>query len=558
MRFIDKPFLQPINTKTMKTIRYIAIYALFTIVGITVAIGAPSDTTYYYYRGNKTMLTRVDPIVHSPQQVRSANETEAGYIFENEGLYVALTKELIVRLKEGVAYSEIERLLSGYSGVEIQQDRFDSRQYFITLKENPEPEVLNIANRLFETGLFEYAVPNFVHLDALQGAAPNDMLYYMQWNLKNNANQGLDIHAEDAWDITEGSPAIKIGLIDIGVDYNHEDLYNNLLPGYDVTGENTNGNITDEVYWHGTACAGVMVAQKGNVKGIAGIAPNCKVVSIRFDKDGRSVTDKKCVDAINTAWQEAKVDVISNSWSIGKSDAVDNAIKNAVSKGRGGKGCVVVFSSGNNNSSTITGPAALSEVITVGAIDRNGIRYGDPGCEARSDGGTITTGSGSNHGEKLDVVAPGINIYSTFPNGDYRLFSETSSACPHVAGIAALLLSFNPELTQQQVRSAIESTAQKVGSYTYADNTNHPQGKWNSKMGYGLVDAHAALLKICANIKIENTTITGNVSLKGCDDVHIQNATMKNGASLSIETPGNLLIDKDFIMEPNTSINVNQ
>lgn len=539
----------------MKIIRHIAICALFTIVGITVAMGALSDTTYYYYRGNKTILTKVDPIVRSHQQVRSANENEVGYIFENEGLYVALTKELIIRLKEGVAYPEIERLLSAYSGVEIQQDRFDSRQYFITLKENPEPEVLNIVNRLFETGLFEYAVPNFVHLDVLQGTSPNDMLYYMQWNLKNNANQGLDIHAEDAWDITEGSPAIKIGLIDIGVDYNHEDLYNNLLPGYDVTGENTNGNVANAL--HGTACAGVMVAQKGNVKGIAGIAPSCKVVSIRFDKDGRSVTDRKCVDAINTAWQEAKVDVISNSWSIGKSDAVDNAIKNAVSKGRDGKGCIVVFSSGNKNSSTITGPAALSEVITVGAIDRNGIRYGDPGCEARLDGGT-TTSSGSNYGEKLDVVAPGINIYSTFPGNIYGQFSETSSACPHVAGIAALLLSFNPELTQQQVRSAIESTAQKVGSYTYADNTNHPQGKWNSKVGYGLVDAHAALLKICANIKIENTTITGNVKLKGCDDVHIRNATMKNGASLSIETPGNLIIDKDFIMELNTSINVNQ
>lgn len=541
----------------MKSIRYIAICALFTIVGITVAVGE-SDTTYYYYRGNKTMLTKVDPIVRSTRQVRSANKTEIKYIFENDGTYVALTKELIVRLKEGIAYQKIERILSAYLDVEIQQDRFDSRQYFITLKEHPEPAVLDIANHLFETGLFEYAVPNFVHLDALQGTAPDDMLYYMQWGLKNNANQGLDIHAEDAWDITEGSPAIKIGLIDIGVDYNHEDLYRNLLPGYDVTGENTNGNITDGKNWHGTACAGVIVAQKGNIRGIAGIAPNCKLVSIRFDKDGYSVTDKKCVNAINTAWQVAKVDVISNSWSIGKSDAVDNAIKNAVSKGRDGKGCIVVFSSGNNNSSTITGPAALSEVITVGAIDRNGIRYGDLGCEDRLDGGVITTSSGSNYGEKLDVVAPGINIYSTFPENDYKLFSETSSACPHVAGIAALLLSFNPELTQQQVRSAIESTAQKVGAYTYADNTDHPQGKWNNKMGYGLVNAHAALLKICANMKIENTTITGNVKLKGCDDVHIQNATMKNGASLSVETPGNLIIDKDFIMESNTSINVNQ
>ncbi len=109
---------------------------------------------------------------------------------------------------------------------------------------------------------------------------------------------------------------------------------------------------------------------------------------------------------------------------------------------------------------------------------------------------------GSNFGSQLDIVAPGVLNYSTdrsgtvgYTNNNYiPNFNGTSSACPHVAGVAALILSVNPCLTGQQVRDIIEQTAQKVGGYSYSTTAGRPNGTWNNQMGYGLVDAHAAVL----------------------------------------------------------------
>lgn len=99
-----------------------------------------------------------------------------------------------------------------------------------------------------------------------------------------------------------------------------------------------------------------------------------------------------------------------------------------------------------------------------------------------------------NFGTQLDVVAPGSSILSTTPNNQTASWDGTSMATPHVAGVAALILSVNPCLTAQQVRDIIEQTAQKVGGYSYTTTSGRPNGIWNNEMGYGLVDAHAAVL----------------------------------------------------------------
>ena len=106
---------------------------------------------------------------------------------------------------------------------------------------------------------------------------------------------------------------------------------------------------------------------------------------------------------------------------------------------------------------------------------------------------------GSANGDNLDVMAPGDNIYSTSTDyTGYKSDAGTSYAAPHVSGIAALMLSVNPNLTGQQVRDIIETTAQKIGSiyeYPYSNSSQHPNGTWNFDMGYGLVDAYAAVQK---------------------------------------------------------------
>jgi hypothetical protein len=136
----------------------------------------------------------------------------------------------------------------------------------------------------------------------------------------------------------------------------------------------------------------------------------------------------------------------------------------------------LVFASGNQ-SPAIDYPANSNpNIITVGAIASSGNRS-----------------SFSGFGNELDVVAPGSSILSTIPNQGTASWNGTSMAAPHVAGIAALILSVNPDLTVQEVNTIIESTAQKVGGYSYSNNSNRPNGIWNNEMGYGLVDAYAAV-----------------------------------------------------------------
>jgi hypothetical protein len=177
--------------------------------------------------------------------------------------------------------------------------------------------------------------------------------------------------------------------------------------------------------------------------------------------------------------------VISNSWGGGgEHDAITNAINSAVNQGRGGLGCVVLFSSGNDYNSTVSYPARLSNVIAVGATSVNDSRE-----------------SYSNYGSALDVVAPGgnKNIYTTdivgfagYSTSDYASdFDGTSAACPHAAGVAALILSVNRCLTGTEVKQILELSCDKVGGYCY--NPGKANGLWNNQMGYGRINAYKAV-----------------------------------------------------------------
>ena len=189
-------------------------------------------------------------------------------------------------------------------------------------------------------------------------------------------------------------------------------------------------------------------------------------------------------------------DVISCSWGADPSALIDEAIEYALSYGRNGLGCVVVFASGNNNIEGVRYPAnSREEIIAVGASSPCGERKSKSSC----DGDTMW---GSNYGKELDIVAPGVLIPTTNLIGqneassvDYISdFWGTSAACPHVAAIAGLILSVNPNLTCKQVADIIESTARKIGDYHYDIKEGRPNGKWHKEMGYGLVDAYAAVL----------------------------------------------------------------
>ena len=242
---------------------------------------------------------------------------------------------------------------------------------------------------------------------------------------------------------------------------------------------------------HGTATAGIIGAISDNLRGIAGIASSCPIMSIctrPYDKPDKLANgfyfaaDNGCA-------------VISCSWSYPEQSAtLDSAIVYAMKNGRNGLGCVVVFATGNDNDSVSYPANSNKDIVAVGAISPCGERKSFQSCDEEE--------WGSNYGSQLDIVAPGVMIPTTdlrgaagASSGNYRNdYNGTSAACPHVSAVAALVLSINPGLTREEVTNIIEFTAQRVGDYDYSVEEGRPNGKWHKEMGYGLVDAYEAVL----------------------------------------------------------------
>jgi subtilisin family serine protease len=487
----------------------------------------------------------------------------SGVVFINkEGKEIAaITNQIIVRLKHGNDYPVLQKTIIPYDISHITRNEFDGNTCLLKINYSSEKDALQIANELYETGLFEYAEPDlllFINYET------NDIYFSNQWGLNNTGQyggtNGIDIKATQAWNITTGSSNVKIAILDSGVDLLHSDLTSNLLPGYDTTGGGNNGNDT---YGHGTACAGIAAAKGNNNIGIAGVAYDCSILPIHM---GSSPLASRVADGLNWAIQNG-ANVVSMSFSTTETNAVNTALSQAVSSG-----CVPVAATGNDDNSTVSYPARNSNVIAVGAVSPCGQRKSPTSCDTE-------TSWGSNYGTALAIVAPGVLISTTdirgnggfnpdtpihpwcggtiltsdYSNLDYTVwFNGTSAATPHVAGVAALILSVNPSLTVQQVRNIMESTAQKVRPdlYTYSTTSGHPNGTWNNEMGYGLVNAYAAVQAACAvPVNFTNQTVTTNTTITSCGDINVQNVTVTNGAKLTLNAAGEVNIISDFDVE---------
>jgi len=432
-----------------------------------------------------------------------------------DGVRQIVKGQINVKIKSGV---DISSIIKQWDFL-VKQNEFDKNIYLLSSSIYNTQEIFNIVNILQKDNNIIFAEPNFIRL-----LNPNtsDPYFSSQWAIKQN--NGIDLKIEKAWNITRGE-GVRVAVLDEGVDLNHTDLKANLLLGYDATGNNSKGAPnyhTDDA--HGTSCAGIIAAEANNNIGITGIAYDAKIFPIRIAYSngiplgirgrGWITSDEIIGNAINWTWQKG-ADVLSNSWGGGSpSFIISEAINNALTKGRNGKGCVVVFATGNYNTEVSYPANSNADIITVGAISPCGERKSPSSCD--------TEKWGSNYGRELDVMAPGVLIATTdlqgdngynpkvfihreaggtkltsdFSDKDYtNCFNGTSSACPHVAGVAALILSVNPDLTAKQVADIIEQTAQKVGGYNYQNTYTRPNGTWNNEMGYGLVDAYKALQK---------------------------------------------------------------
>jgi len=391
------------------------------------------------------------------------------------------------------------------------------------------------ANMFHELQLFEYSTPELLYYDLLFS---NDEYFPNQWGLKNTGQHcgtsGIDIQAENTWSITTGSSNVKIAIYDRGIDTQHLDLKNNIFS----TGYNAQTGTTPSFLFgdHGTMCSGIASAQQNNLIGISGVAPTSKLIPISL-AFWMLTTPEQIANGFNWAWQN-EVDVISCSWGGYAPDPlIDEAITSTLTYGRNGKGTIIVFAAGNarsiNNYNTDVAYPGNSnpDIIVVGGIAPNGERKSLTSCDGEDNWGAC-------YGAELDVVAPCVFIPTTTNESEYiQNFNGTSSACPHVAGVAALVLSVNPNLTVQEVQKIINSTAQKVRTdlYNYETVQGYPYGAWHEEMGYGLVDAYAAVLaaKCYTNLPIVHGYITQNTTWNS-DVYAVGTIVIPSGVTLTI------------------------
>lgn len=440
--------------------------------------------------------------------------------FKKDGEKIGLSNYLNVKLKDEADLALLQSMAKMYKLSFIDHGKYFPKRWMnLRCDADCDLNALEMANLLYETGKFEATYPEFMP-ENIKSCSLNDTYFPQQWGLyntgQNSGTPGVDINACEAWNITTGNPTVTIGVLDEGIQMDHPDLDANIDDvGYDLQGGfNQSGAIYSGVRGsHGTAVAGIIGAVANNGVGVTGVAPGCKMVSISIGLEGATLPINpaaKLAQGIIWAYSQGNAAVINNSWGNNAfiNSPITDAINEAVTNGRLGKGTVVVCAAGNKNQSIVEYPSTLPNVLSVGAISPCGQRKSLTSCD-----GEPWSGGGSNYGNDLDITAPGVFIYTTdndintsygynpslgYPNNPsdldyYAKFNGTSAATPYVSGVAALMLSVNPCMTEKEVRRTIEITGQKLGGYAYSSSLAKPNGTWHQEMGYGVIDAYKAV-----------------------------------------------------------------
>jgi len=479
------------------------------------------------------------------------------HTYQVPGIDVSLihTGKVVVKFEQGTPSWKVDSIAAEHGAVVDRPILGLPQVYVLRMLDESVKDAVETAATLYGHDQTVYCHPSFFMKDLMgyHQVEIEDPLYPFQWHLNNTGqlDRGLidaDIDAPEAWEITQGSGAV-IGVIDSAMHWEHEDLVQNYLTGFDYFDQDSDPTpgIAVAIEGHGTAVTGIICAS-GNDVGVRGVAPEAQWIGCRFS--AFFVPDDQQAEAFLFCERSGAM-AVNNSWgpvtgwlptippgSIFLPDIVSDAITEIATNGRSGKGVLVLFSSGNGaiRLSFDNMYAALPHVMAIGATLRNDLltcysSYGPEQSVVAPGGGVDSTrsrfgmeGEGpcfiadiatTDIDESMGLIDQtifigdtifGLNPATTFVGGfevpdpevidfpdtayTYHM-NGTSSSCPVTTGVAALVYSINNNLFAREVRNIIEHTADKIDvpNEHFDAVTGH-----NDRYGHGRVNAHSAVL----------------------------------------------------------------
>src|SRR3990167_7535642 len=353
--------------------------------------------------------------------------------------------QILVKFREGIPSNLVNALL--LKNRATVADRIGALDVLVFTV--PQFQEAKVISSLSKSLIVEYAETNSL---AEAFFTPNDPYFATnQWGMENTGQTiagqtgtaDADIDASSAWDVTLGG-GVKVAVLDTGVDQDHEDLAGKIY----LQKNFTTSPSPDDFYGHGTHVAGIIAAVGDNGKGVSGGCPSCIILNGKVLRDDGAGYYSWIANGI--AWaadNQAKVINLSLGGSA-SSRTLQNAVNYAWKKG-----AVVVAAAGNSGNQSKTYPAAYANAIAVAATDNRDQKA-----------------SFSEFGKWVDIAAPGVNVFSTFPNHPYKINkspnydygSGTSMATPMVSAAAALVWSTPYGISNSQVRARVELTADDI------------------------------------------------------------------------------------------------
>lgn len=420
---------------------------------------------------------------------------------------ILYTENFFVKLEDDARASDCKKMLKGF-GLTIKRElEYARNAYFVAAREGTGRKVFELAQDLLEEAMVELCHPELIRQVRHREAFPQ------QWHLIRTTIGGkqIDAHIDvaSAWKLTQGEGTV-ISIIDDGIDIDHEEFAS---PGKIIAPLNASSGTSNPRPGsgnnHGTACAGVAAAS--GLHGASGVAPKARLLPIRLTSGLGSQAE---ADAFIWAAKNG-ADVISCSWGpqdgrwwepndplhnqvVPLPDSTRLAIDWAIKNGRDGKGCVITWAAGNGNESVDNdGYASYEKVIAVAACNDSDKKssYSDFGrailCAFPSNDGVPSKTPGIWTTDRSGP--PGYNPGQTNKgdaNGNYTNdFGGTSSSCPGVAGVAALVISRNPSLRWDQVKDILKRSCEQIDPA----GANYDTGGHSPIYGYGRLKAGTAV-----------------------------------------------------------------